>query len=57
MLVNAYRTGLQVTAELDPRDYPKKVKVPNAEFQSIQLQRHNICPQWNDTITPKNSRK
>ncbi|RLS43050.1 MAG: hypothetical protein DWH84_03000, partial [Planctomycetota bacterium] len=42
---------------LDPRDYPKKVKVPNAEFKSIQLQRHNICPQWNYSITPMNSRK
>jgi hypothetical protein len=51
------RTGLQVTAELDARDYPKKVKVPNPEFKSIQLHRHNICPQWNYTITPKHSRK
>lgn len=51
------RTGLQVTAELDARDYPRKVKVPNAEFKSIQLHRHNICPQWNYTITPQNSRK
>ena len=51
------RTGLNVTAELDSRDYPKKVKVPNAEFKSIQLQRHNTCPQWYYTITPKNSRK
>jgi hypothetical protein len=51
------RTGLQVTAELDASDYPKKVKVPNAEFKSIQLHRHNICPQWNYTITPKHSRK
>ena len=51
------RTGLQVTAELDARDYPKKVKVTNAELKSIQLRRHNICPQWNYTITPKNSRK
>ena len=50
-------TGLEVTADLAPRDYPKKVKVPNAEFKSIQLQRHNICPQWNYTVTPKNSRK
>jgi hypothetical protein len=51
------KTGLEVTAALDPRDYPKKVKVPNAEFKSIQLQRHNICPQWNYSITPMNSRK
>ena len=50
-------TGLEVTAELDARDYPKKVKVPHAEFKSIQLKRHNICPQWNYSITPKNSRK
>ena len=46
-------TGLEVTAELDARDEPQQVKVPNAEFKSIQLQRHNICPQWNYSITPK----
>ena len=50
-------TGLEVTAELDARDDPKKVKVPNPEFKSIPLQRHNIGPQCNDTITPKVSRK
>ena len=49
-------TGLEVTAELDARDYPKQVKVPNAEFKSIQLHRHNTCPQWNYSITPHNSR-
>lgn len=51
------RTGLQVTAQLDPRDSPKKVKVTNAQFKGIQLQRHNICSQWNYTITPNISRK
>jgi hypothetical protein len=46
-------TGLEVTAELDPRAYPKSVKVTNAEFKAIQLKRHKICPQWNYTITPQ----
>ena len=46
------RMGLKVTAELDSRDYPKKLKVTNAEFKNLNLQRHNVCPKWNYTIEP-----
>ena len=49
-------TGLEVTAELDPRDYATKIKVPNAEFKALNLKRHNVCPQWNYTIAPQQSR-
>ena len=50
------RTGLQVTAELDPRDYATKIKVPNAEFKALNLKRHKVCPKWNYTIAPRQSR-
>ncbi len=51
------RTGLHVTAELDPRNYATKIKVPNAEFNTLNLTHHKVCPKWNYTIAPKRSRK
>jgi hypothetical protein len=29
------------------------LKVSKAEFKTIQLTRHDICPQWNYTIRPR----
>jgi hypothetical protein len=45
-------TGLQVTATHFDRTYPTGLKVSKAEFQAIQLTRHDVCPQWNYTIRP-----
>jgi len=47
-------TGLEVTADLDQRSYPKKVKVPAEVMQRLDLQRHDTCPRWNYTISPRN---
>jgi hypothetical protein len=46
------RTGLRVTAEWQPRSYPKGVKVSNAAMAGLPLLRHEVCPQWNYTIEP-----
>ena len=46
-------TGLKVTATYFERTYPTGLKVTNAEFKTIQLTRHDICPQWNYTIRPR----
>ena len=45
-------TGLQVTATHFERTYATGLKVSKAEFQAIQLTRHDVCPQWNYTIRP-----
>ena len=45
--------GLRVHAELDPRAYPTKVKVPDHEFAEIPLTRHEFHGEWNYTITPQ----
>ena len=50
------RTGLQVTAELDPREYATKIKVPNAEFKALNIKHHSVCKKWNYTIAPQESR-
>ena len=46
-------TGLKVHCEIDPASYPAGVKVPNAEFAQINLERHAFHGDWNYTIMPK----
>jgi hypothetical protein len=46
-------TGLRVTAHLNPKHYPTKVSVSDAEMAAVNLRRHKTCPDWNYTITPQ----
>ncbi len=46
-------TGLKVTATCFDNTYETGLKVSNAEFKTIQLTRHDVCPQWNYTIRPR----
>jgi hypothetical protein len=46
-------TGLTVTATHFDRIYPSGVKVSKADFQAIELTRHEVCPQWNYSIRPR----
>jgi hypothetical protein len=48
------RTGLRVTARLDKRTYPKKIKVSEQEMKQLNIRKTKSCPQWNYTIRPKN---
>jgi hypothetical protein len=45
-------TGLRVKAFLLDRQHQKGVKVSDKEMHSLNLERHDICPQWNYTIKP-----
>lgn len=47
------QSGLKVTATHFEKTYETGLKVSNAEFKSIQLTRHDTCPQWNYTIRPR----
>lgn len=47
------RTGLRVSAWLNNRAYPTKIKVPDAEINSLNLERLPICPKWNYIIRPR----
>jgi len=49
------QTGLRVTAHLNEQTYPTKIKVTNQEMKSLNLQRHETCPQWNYTISPRST--
>jgi hypothetical protein len=45
--------GVGVTASLDQAIYPTGVKVTNAEMRRLDLERHEVCPAWNYTISPR----
>ncbi|OAA27934.1 Rhodopirellula transposase DDE domain-containing protein [Frankia sp. EI5c] len=44
-------TGLTVRCELDPGDYPTKVKIAEQEKKNIPIARHDFHGDWNYTIT------
>ncbi|MCA1681786.1 MAG: ISAzo13 family transposase [Nocardioidaceae bacterium] len=46
------RTGLTVRCELDPDDYPTKIKLTEAQKNSIPIERHTFHGEWNYTIKP-----
>ena len=45
-------TGLTVRCELDPADYPTKVKLTDQEKKAIPISRHSFHGEWNYTIKP-----
>ena len=45
-------TRLKVYARLDQTDYPKGVKVSNAQLAKVNLRRHDFHGDWNYTISP-----
>lgn len=47
------KTGLSVKAELDKREYPKGIKVPDAEFATINMVRDDFHGEWNYSISPR----
>jgi len=47
------KTGLQVHCELDPRAYPKGIKVNDAEMDTLNIRGNPFHPEWNYTIAPR----
>ena len=46
-------TGLKVHCELDPRSYPKGIKVTDDEMSSLNITGDQFHPEWNYTIAPR----
>ena len=46
------KTGLTIRADHDPAEYPKGVKISDAELDAIPLTRHDWHGDWNYTIHP-----
>ena len=38
---------------MDLATYPTKVKVSKVEMGRLALERHEVCPAWNYTISPR----
>ena len=47
------QTGLTVQAHLVTETYETGVKVPDKEMDALNIQFHDLCPQWNYTIHPR----
>ena len=47
------QTGLTVQAWLITDDYPTGLSVSDDEMAALNLQAHDVCPQWNYTIHPR----
>lgn len=47
------RSGLTVTATLQPGPYPTGQKVSDAAMDALHLERHALCPTWNYTLHPR----
>jgi hypothetical protein len=45
--------GVGVTASLDRTTYPTEVKVSKEEMKQLNLERHEVCPAWNYTLSPR----
>jgi DDE family transposase len=46
-------TGLRVQAQLVTTPYPTGVTVPDEVMDTLNIQTHDVCPQWNYTIRPR----
>jgi DNA-binding phage protein len=47
------KAGLRVCCELDPRAYPKGIKVSDAEMDTLNITGNAFHPEWNYTIMPR----
>jgi hypothetical protein len=45
-------TGLTIHAEADTNQYPKGIKISDAELDAVPLQRHEWHGEWNYTVLP-----
>jgi len=47
------KTGLQVEAILNQKQYEKGIKISDQQMKEISIKHHDILPQWNYQIMPK----
>ena len=45
-------TGLEVRCQLDTRQYPKGIKIPDKVMAQLNIVRHTFHGEWNYTISP-----
>ena len=47
------KTGLTVRCELDTREYPKGIKVSDADMATLNIKADIFHPEWNYMISPR----
>lgn len=47
------KTGLTVKAKIDSNEYPKGIKISDAQLRMIDISRNDFHGEWNYTITPQ----
>ena len=47
--------GLKIRCELDTNNYPKGIKVSDAQMEKVKLKKHDFHGDWNYTIYPRKS--
>lgn len=50
-------TGLRVTAHLVRRTYCKGTRITDSQMREIPIEKHDVHPHWNYTLTPSESGK
>jgi hypothetical protein len=46
-------TGLTVSAQLLPGDYPTGIKISGQQMKQLSISPHEVCPKWNYTVYPR----
>ncbi|AMV24051.1 Rhodopirellula transposase [Gemmata sp. SH-PL17] len=46
------RGGLRVSAQWQPRAYPKGVKVTRAQMDRVHVLSNDLCPRWKYSVVP-----
>jgi hypothetical protein len=49
------QTGLTVQAHLVTETYETGIRVPDQEMDALNIEYHDVCPQWNYTIRPRSN--
>ena len=51
------KSGLEVKAKLDKRQYPLRVKVSDENMKSLNIEPHRFHGEWNYTIKPRKTKR
>ena len=49
------KSGLKIKAQLDRNKYETGIKISDREMKELKIQHHQLHPDWNYTIFPRES--
>jgi hypothetical protein len=51
------KSGLKIRCELDTNNYPKGIKISDAQLEKVKIKKHKFHGDWNYTIHPNKKQK